>query len=473
MPKALTLLGKITPARPLIWSVLLVGVLSAESAQAANWYVRPNGGAYGSENGVDWNNAFDGFSGIAWSSVACGDIIWVAGGTYTQGLTPSKNCTTGSRLELRRARSDASAVTNAPGWSSAFDSLVNQGNSGSLNFGSNASGILISGRTTAAGAVCGSSPTSLPAAPNVSGCGWRLSRTATTSGCGICVNASSSGNWIEYLDIQGPGEISYSSDGRAIDLTPASGTASTYTFSHLVIRDWESAIYAVSCSSPTFEYLDVSNIAPTNTATLHPNGIITWGCPNGIVRHSVFHKGTNTGIDIGEGIFFEQGGGSGNWQIYGNVFYDITGTRKAIQISANVGAIKIFNNTFHTVSLGAVRFSDSPSCAGGEYRNNLAYAASHSTSQGGCSLAASNNVTCSSTACWSNAAGRDYHIVSTTGAGFGRNAGTNLGSAYNTDRDGVVRGADGTWDVGAYEFGAPCTSCPAAPAPPANVRVVR
>lgn len=448
-----------------IISIAFLLTLLTTFGQATNWYVRPSGATYGTGNGTSWTNAWSGFSSINYGSVACGDTIWVAGGTYNQSLSPNKNCTATNRLKIQRARSDDAGATGASGWSSSFASTVNQGNAGSMDFNTNYSGILISGRTTAAGGVCGSSTGSQPAAPDTSGCGWRLSRTATTEGCGICVNASANGNMIEYLDLQGPGEITYSADGRGIDLTPASGTASNFIFSHIVIHDWESAIYAVSCSAPTFEYIDMSNIAPTNTATLHPNGIITWGCPNAIVRYSTFHKGTNTSIDIGEGVFFEQSGGSNDWQIYGNIFYDITDTRKAIQISGSVGAIKIFNNTFHNISLGTVRFSDSPSCPNGEYRNNIAYQASHTTSQGGCSLAASNNVTCTSTGCWVNATGRDYHLVSTTGSGFGRNAGTSLTSTYNTDRDGNIRGADGTWDVGAYEYPGATTQL----APPTGV----
>ena len=275
------------------------------------WYVRPNGGTYGAENGLDWNNAFDGFSDIALSSVACGDTIWVAGGNYTS-LTPNKTCPATNRVNLRRARLDALGSTSAPGWNASFASLVNQGPSGSVSFNSNNSGVLISGRTTSAGATCGLGPTA-PTLPDTSGCGWKVSRASTTGGCGICVNGGSTANVIEYVELQGPGRIAYSSDGRAVDLTPSTGTASNYTFSHMVIRGWESAIYAVACSSPTFEYLDVSNIAPTNTTTFHPNGLITWGCPTGIVRYSTWHKGTDTSVDIGEGVFFEQAGGSGGW----------------------------------------------------------------------------------------------------------------------------------------------------------------
>src|SRR5437763_886648 len=65
--------------------VLFLAALSgAVRSEAANWFVRPNGATYGSGNGSSWTNAWSGFSSIAWGSVACGDTIWIAGGTYTQ-----------------------------------------------------------------------------------------------------------------------------------------------------------------------------------------------------------------------------------------------------------------------------------------------------------------------------------------------------------------------------------------------------
>jgi len=66
--------------RRLLLIGLLVSSFHAIDAQAANWYVMPNGGSYGSQNGKDWNNAYNGFSGISWASVSCGDTIWLREG---------------------------------------------------------------------------------------------------------------------------------------------------------------------------------------------------------------------------------------------------------------------------------------------------------------------------------------------------------------------------------------------------------
>jgi hypothetical protein len=428
----------------------------AGPAQAANWYVRPNGGTYGSETGKDWSNAFDGFSGIAWNSIAAGDTIWVAGGNYTQKLTPGKSGTSSAPIAIRRARGDSSACTGAAGWSSSFDTTVHQVKQGFM-FNSS-SYVTISGRTTTNGGANG----------------WYIDFLGTTSGPAIewPNGASSSNVLIEYLHVQGPGEVTYSSDGRGIDDTPFS-SASNHTFSHMEIHGWESGAYVAGASNVTFEWIDMYDIMAANWSTFHPNGIYTSGAPNGIVRYSKFHKGPD-GNGVGEGIFFEQSGGSTNWQIYGNVFYDLDQSGwKAIEITSAVGAIKVYNNTFDNILVGSLYTSNSSSCSGGEWKNNVLYKAGNNT----CGTA-SNNVTVSAATAFVNRTAHDYHIVATTGTGFARNAGTALSANgyFNVDGDGNARGGDGSWDAGAFEYGSGggCTGSCGTPAPgaPSNVRII-
>ncbi|MCH5373165.1 MAG: hypothetical protein JJ992_04270, partial [Planctomycetes bacterium] len=56
-------------------------LVTSTAAQASDWYVRPDGGAYGAENGTDWTNAFDDFQD-ALGKASTGDEIWVASGIY-------------------------------------------------------------------------------------------------------------------------------------------------------------------------------------------------------------------------------------------------------------------------------------------------------------------------------------------------------------------------------------------------------
>lgn len=90
--------------------------LCASVVQAENLYVRPNGGAYGAENGSNWENAFDGFSDVAWGAEAgqlgSGDTLYVGAGSYTVGLDNGGQ----GGWTLRAAQeSQAGAVTIATG----------------------------------------------------------------------------------------------------------------------------------------------------------------------------------------------------------------------------------------------------------------------------------------------------------------------------------------------------------------------
>jgi hypothetical protein len=85
-----------------------------------------------------------------------------------------------------------------------------------------------------------------------------------------------------------------------------------------------------------------------------------------------------------------------------------------------------------------------------------------------------NNLQITSGTVFVNRSARDYRIVSTTGSGYPRNFGTNLSSYFNKDAAGNSYGADGTWDIGAYEY-SDGTTPPVdtiAPSTPKNVNVL-
>jgi hypothetical protein len=431
------------------WMTALTAGLAlfGASAQAADWYVRPNGGSYGAADGRSWNSAFNGFSGIAWGSVSCGDTIWIAGGSYSQSLSPAKKCSAAAPLAVRRARADASGSTNGSGWSSSFASTVRQTSGAGIVFNGDWDHIVISGRTSAAG---GSH-------------GWWIDMSGRTEGAAIeFVNgASADYNTMEYMDLQGPGSITYSGDGRGIDGTPFSN-ATGNVFSHMRIFDWETAIIQAGMHGTVFEYLDIFDINAANWAAYHPNGLFSISATNVTVRYSKFHRGPK-GYGTGEGIFFEQSGGNANWLIYGNVFYDLDESHlKAIQLTSAVPGLKVFNNTFDNVAVPGV-FTNGGVCgAGSETRNNLF---NNSGGPSACGTMSNNLV--SSNSPFIDRAGRDYRIVATVGSGYPRNAGTNPSSLFTSDMLSTRYGADGSWDIGAYEYAS--SSAPVALAPPTGL----
>lgn len=416
--------------------MLLFGSL-IDQAQAANWYVRPNGGSYGSENGTDWNNAFDGFNGISWGSVSCGDTVWVAGGTYTQTFTPAKVCTSGGRLSINRARSDASECTGSAGWSSSFDSTVEQYRTNISMNGSNISYVTISGRTTASGGDYG----------------WVVNYCGLTTGNGIQFidGYTYHYNTFEYLELKGPGctsAINFTgADSRGIDLTAYNvGVPSSdgNTFSHIKAYGWATAYYCAWADYTTFEYMDTFDISPINSATYHPNGIYITGSDHGTVRYSKWHKGNYGGT--GEGIFFAMYDAKDDWKIYGNTFYDLDYVGvKGIHVRDTVTMtnLKIFNNTF--VNNIASMYIQGVCSTGCETRNNLFY-----PSGGGTCGTVSNNLTTAVNP-FVNLGGKDFRIVSTTGSNYPRNLGTPMSTYFTVDMDGTLFGEDGAWDIGAYE----------------------
>lgn len=418
-----------TKFKILFLTILFLALFSwAESSQAANWYVRPSGG---SGSGASWTAAWNGMSGINWSSVSCGDTIWIAGGTYGSTLSPQKVCSSGSQLYIRRARGDAPACTSAAGWSSGFDSTVQMSGDSGIAFDYANSYVTISGRTISSG---GSN-------------GWKISSSDTASS-GIWVAAAvNTYITIEYMDLQGPGHVTLTGSSRGVDDTPLPPTSprnSNHTFSHVNIWGWGNGIILGGVDNFIFEYGEIHDIYPTNSDVVHPNGIYIIDAANGIYRYSRYYDSD------GEGIVFSDGGPFDNWKIYGNVFYgNNLGYSKALEVQeAAIIGLKIFNNTFY--NNWSNFYLSAASCGSGcETRNNLIFGTGDSVACG----TSSNNLSASSDP-FVNKSSDDYHITSAIGASYPRNAGTNLAAYFTKDLDGTTFGGDGTWDIGAYEYSA-------------------
>jgi hypothetical protein len=181
---------------------------------------------------------------------------------------------------------------------------------------------------------------------------------------------------------------------------------------------------------------------------------------NGTIRYCIFQDTTrDTGLpgETGTAPIAIWDGGSGdfdNWDIYGNVFFDTTTIAHSggcILVGGDGGGwtgspasnVKIYNNTI-------VNFLGSFSAdilinggTGNEVRNTVWY---------GCI----NTPTADPNTSNNSEQGSDP-FVSAAGFNFRLSAalsGTSLSSPYNADLDGVTRGGDGTFDRGAFEYGA-------------------
>ena len=404
------------------------------------WYVRPNGGTYGSENGTSWANAYDGFSDINWAAdVDAGDVVCVAGGTYTQNLSIGDSGTSGNPITIRRAyASAADCGSGTAGWSSSFDSLISQTDV-TILLNSN-DFITISGK-----------PSSNPTLWNEYG--WKLSFTQTP-GNGIEDPGTATNVRFDHMEIQGPDCRGSCLDAtRGFDITPFSTGASNWVLSHMSIHGWPTPVYLGGADNFTLEYSDLYDVFGSGSD--HPQFLYICDADIGVLRHNRFRNSEPSGT----GIAFSDAGSPQfchwlNWQIYSNLCFgnDVGGGGTCIDSQeAAISGLKVYNNTF---------WSNGTNCTfemgstGSESKNNLIFGTG-----GSCTLNTNaNNVTASSNP-FVNSGASNLHIISTIAANFPRNAGGNLGSTWQIDIDGCTRGNDGTWDAGAYEYQATPGTC--------------
>lgn len=138
--------------------------------------------------------------------------------------------------------------------------------------------------------------------------------------------------------------------------------------------------------------------------------------------------------------------------IYGNVVFGDTAGGRFASIGFGDGTAgsgeavdcKIYNNTFvgfPETCTGAIIFLYSGS--GNEARNNLAYDITGSFT---ITANTTSNNALSMTDPFVDSANLDFRLAEHTASGF------TLGSPFDVDPDGVARGSDGNWDLGAYQF---------------------
>jgi len=94
----------------LTFAVIMVTVLSVDAA-ASDWFVRPAGGSYGSEDGSSYQDAWDGLPNVVWGAggVVAGDTLYVCGfhlrtrtgGAAFEYFTPGANGTEGNVITVR------------------------------------------------------------------------------------------------------------------------------------------------------------------------------------------------------------------------------------------------------------------------------------------------------------------------------------------------------------------------------------
>jgi hypothetical protein len=436
-------------------------VFLGEIAQAANWYVRPS--QHGSNTGIDWNNAWsiETLNGN-WAKVKPGDTIWLAGGTYSATIKPMVNGTAENFISIKRPLSSDAAPTQAVGWQSAFDSQVviapGSGQSAiwheTLNVGSffifdgrQDSGIkLVKDNSSLGGAY--------PAAV-----AYRL-------------HANSHDVFYRNIDIVGPfdsatpiGGINNYHAGITIFPTLSGSVVSNVTFTACRIHGTVNLVNILAVDNEKhsdtiiFEYCKFyNNLA--SSSDFHANMFEMKNTANLIVRYSEFYNWLVEG-------FMPYGPSFGPIYIYGNIFRDPYknpdgGQPNVARVFEPFTSWQVFvyNNTFVNIAgMGVFSPAGRGSWAPGSmarnniywnsFINNLPPPQDFEFSNG--AVAGANSISNGSNP-FLNLAGKDFRLTETIGMSYPRNRGQALSSQYQRDPSGAVRGADGFWDMGAYEF---------------------
>ncbi len=291
-----------------------------------------------------------------------------------------------------------------------------------------------------------------------SGHGFKLSSTSTnTSNKLFRVSGTHSYIDISHTEFACPGEDheGMGQDGYYSADSGSSNLGISYCFFHDVTRNF---ITISSASNVMIEYSVFARRHTTNNNP-HGQGIQLGGgvVSNVTVRYSVHYDQYSTAFICALDNIHS------NIYVYGNIFYINDNSRYLVSngVFSGTSGDTLNNCVFHDNTMYNLKGSSNPGIDAVNGANNYAYnniwydnnnvgtwrGFTHDYnafySSGTQSEANRQDLTSNP---FTDLTGRNFHLTTPT------NAGTTLPAPYNTDLDGITRGADGTWDRGAYEY---------------------
>lgn len=145
--------------------------------------------------------------------------------------------------------------------------------------------------------------------------------------------------------------LRFGHEGKTWRDSPYLGSSSYHTFSHMKIHGFGCGIYvSIYGDYVTAEYIDMYDIR-VNSGSDHPKLFYIKNTNKGTIRYAKYYNSAASGT----GIAFSDGGPFADWQVYGNLFYDMTQNyAAAIGITTGgafggtgvITGLKIYNNTF-------------------------------------------------------------------------------------------------------------------------------
>jgi hypothetical protein len=427
-------------------------VLSAVSLQAANHYVRA--GASGTGSGTDWTNACTAFSGsCSDANLVRGDTYYVADGSYSQ--TTFNHADSGTLIITIKKAIVADHGTST-GWLDTYgDGAATFDNN--LDFNSN--------YWTLDG-VTGGGPSSWK-----TGFGFVIDTTGAHTTC-ISDGGGSSGYHdliFRHIECIGDAGGAISANNYCTFFGPGTGPV---LVEYMYCHDIAGVMLFTRTHALTVQYSYFDTIVPDPAAhTEAIYGAANENSPTTLQIVTDYVVRYNVWANIGPPS--DPGGVTGvlvcqcdRYEVYGNVIINGGGGQGGVTTWNEMHNAKIYNNTFIGVNkginftIGAVDgdnivaynnlFYDTPATfgdpnTGGTVTHNYSWCGLNSGTECTAEANDQNGGTSDPFVAYAS----DNFTLST-----GTTAGTTLGSPYNTDPLGNTRGADGTWDRGAYEFGA-------------------
>ena len=421
---------------------------------AANWYVRPS--ATGSKTGADWDNAWT-TNTVQWSNVKPGDVIWLAGGTYSTPLTISGGGGNAANpIKINKVLKTDDAPSKAAGWSDSFDSQVvlSTSNSSPAIVNGSASFVTIDGRAVSGGNYgTGTYGIKITQGLNVG------------NGFVILLDGTHNNLKFYYIELVGgygtPGN-NQNWESMGFKMSPSSATLTDVLISHCKICGFSTGIHILS-DNFTLEYSVVGDIQPSGNG-IHPDLLFIYTSKNMTLRYNQFYNCST------DGIFFGYGGAV-NLYFYGNVFWNNPNHNLWFDPGTGpngYGPVHIYNNVFQAPGTAAYSYGYcrlDKAASGSEIYNNIFWNVSNGMSAPSDYNAYSpatlngypwpSNETHSFTFKdnpWVNMSAGNMRLTS-AGAAIMANKGKSLATDgfINKDPDNNTRGADGSWDVGTFE----------------------
>ena len=421
-------------------------LLSSIQADAANRYVRP--GATGSNSGTDWTNAYTSLP----SSLVRGDTYYLADGSY--GSRTFADANSGSTVITIKKATESDHGTST-GWSSTYG----DGQAIFTRWQVNTDYYVFDGQRRNSDW-------------NTGGISEYGIRVAGTQPLRLDNGSGTGGDFLtfRFIDFEGGGRDTGSGDDVVYGLTGNSNL----TFQYSALHDSDRTIFLMRGNWKNLIVDSCYMARNTSTPAIHGELLSMTDSTNVVWSNNVMEDIEGTGFIVGI-----NGGVAANWKIYGNTAhhtqsYRTDTGRKAGHNFGVAGLVfiandssnnntgnnfQVYNNTMINI-VGSYSGVVIQKGTGNEVRNNIWYGSvrtnnsfsgtiSHNwyynTQQDGDSTS-TKTVCTSSCDIFVGLAARDFRLKLATPAGY------TLASPFDIDPAGVVRGADGVWDRGAYEF---------------------